>query len=1210
MGVVYRAYDSQLASDVALKSLSRVSADDQYHLKREFRALADIRHPNLIDLYELFADGRTCFFTMELVVGEDLLKYLRGDVAARAVDPHRFRDAARQLALALSAVHAAKRLHRDVKPSNVMVTHAGRLILLDFGLTVALSADGAKAEESTFAGTRGYMAPEQLRGEALTPAIDWYGLGATLFEAATGRLPFDNPLRALAPREPAPRVRAHVTDFPEDLDRLIGELLNPTAGHRPDGPDILRRLGVGPAATATSGYPAPASMRTKAFEGREGELNSLRSALEEACQGKTVVVHVRGPSGIGKSELARRFVERVAQSGAAVLRGRCHPQESVAFNALDGAIDDLSRLLESMPYGDALALVPPHCDALSRIFPVLERAEPIAESSVSAGASVGAEAFRRGVRALKQLLFSLAERQPLILWIDDAQWGDEGSGTIIRELLGPPDSPPMLLLLTYRSEDKEVSPTLQAIGAVGARTALTSVDVPLRPLSEQETLVLIGRLLADGGVVAAEQVTRLARETNGSPFFIQELARYVSAAPSPDDSIPSHVRLGDLLQARMRPLSEAARNILEVVSVAGGPLEQQVLLRASGAGDPMRRTLATLERECLVRTVAIEAERRTEVYHHRVRDEVLATLTEETRRSHHRAIADAMLTAERPKLARVVDHYEAAGDLAAVRRYVVAAAKHAGDALAFDLAARLYRRAIEIGGTDLDETELHARLGDALANAGRDWVAAEEFERAAELAEGQSASLSRVPYLRQRAAMEYLQSGHRKDAARVLDRVMAPMGLKLPTTRDKALRRTMVNRAALLVRGLGFEHRSPAAVPQHVLDRLDLLHVLHRTMALVDHTSGAWVSSRLLLEALEVGEVTRLIRALASECVTWAAIPGALAQRQVDRMLGLIERLGTDTDLPYDRAGLLLCRGVVMWFRGRFVEACNDLNQARDMFQTIREAVAFNIASCEGFRLPALAQLGHIRQLADDLEAALQDAEDRGDEFFVSSCAAGEPSIAWLARDLPSTALRWAERVLHAAPAGYYSSQHYFHVVTCVQVELYERKPAEACRRIEEAWPLLKRNYFLSVSWVRDELACLRARAAIAVAGAIMTGQPSPKDGYGVDRWLRLALREAREIERHGLPFGRPLADLLRAGASAVRGRNGEAIASLRGAALGFRAIDMSLHHHVALFCARAVSQDGVDARGARLGEEWMRKEGIVHPARLASVIAPGFSCL
>ncbi len=1207
MGVVYKAYDVELATDVALKTLNRVSAHDLYYLKREFRTLAGIRHPNLINLYELFADGQTCFFTMELIVGTDLVTYVRPDGAG--FDETRLRDATRQLALAVSAIHAAKRLHRDIKPPNVMVTKAGRLVLLDFGLALALSPDSGQSEKATFAGTHGYMAPEQLRAETeLTAAADWYCTGAALYEAATGVLPFETPLRALIRRSPPPRVRERRPDFPEDLDQLIAELLDPVAEQRPTGQEILGRLGVGDALRAgsvrASSVPATGS---GPFEGRLRETELLRTSLEDVRSGKGAVVRVYGPSGIGKSELARRFVDDAVRGGATVLRGRCHPQETVVFNALDEAVDDLSRVLDSMPREGIEAVVPRNVDALIRIFPVLGRVEAIAEASVNADASVGAGALRKATRAFAQLLGALSRRQTLVLWIDDAQWGDVASGSMLEELVSSRDAPALLLLLTYRSDDTEGSPTLDDVARAVTGGGLAAVDLPLGPLSERDSRSLMENLLAGEGTEAAEHLIHLATETDGSPFYIRELAHYISSVGLRDESVPSRVQLSDILQARLRSLSPTAKSILEVVSVAGGPLEQQVLVRATGAADSVRLTLQRLEQESLVRTVVLDTERRTEVYHHRIRDQVLDALADEERRKRHRAIADAMLTVDRPQLGRVVEHYEAAGELAAVRRYVVAAAKHAADSLAFDLAAKLYGRAIELGGTELDESELRARLGDVLGSAGRDWRAGAEFERAASLAASKQDLRARVPYLRQRAAMQYLKSGHREDAERALAAVLAALGFTLPKTRTQALLRTLWQRGLLMVRGLEFERRDPTQIPRTVLDRVDLLQVLGMSLALIDHTKSHWLGTRTLLEALDAGEVSRVRIALANECVTWCSAPDALHQRQANRMFELLKEINKETSEPLYRGGEHTVRGLIAWFRGHAADAAHELACGKALFRTVREGAAFHITSCEAFRLPALAQLGRIRQLTEELEADLRDAEDRADEFFVASCAAGEPSIVWLAQDRPEIALQWADRVMRSAPPDY-SSQHYFRLVTYAQTLLYQGQPGDACRLVEAEWPQLKANFFLTLSWVRDELADLRARASVAAAVAMGRGGESPRRGVGVNGLLAIAEREARNIERHRLPFARPLAASLRASVAAVRGRRQESVALLREAAVRFQEIQMDLHHHASVYALGAASELQADRARAQESEVWMRGQGIAHPSKIAGLFVPGFT--
>jgi serine/threonine protein kinase len=119
MGVVYEAFDAERRTKVALKTLSRVDAAGVYRLKNEFRALADVRHPNLVQLHELFADEAAWFFTMDLVPGIRFDAWVRPE---GVLDEARLRVALPQLLLAVLAIHGAGKLHRDLKPSNVSLS--------------------------------------------------------------------------------------------------------------------------------------------------------------------------------------------------------------------------------------------------------------------------------------------------------------------------------------------------------------------------------------------------------------------------------------------------------------------------------------------------------------------------------------------------------------------------------------------------------------------------------------------------------------------------------------------------------------------------------------------------------------------------------------------------------------------------------------------------------------------------------------------------------------------------------------------------------------------------------------------------------------------------------------------------------------------------------------------------------------------------------
>src|SRR5215813_10772174 len=235
MGVVYEAHDRDRDIPVALKTLLNLSPNALLLFKQEFRSLAGIAHPNLISLYELFAESEGWFFTMELLKGRNLIETVRSGCSncefsgptrdsseeafgttqysastlpgfAPAGDSHSLgaamvrepfvrgtapeaatlRNVLLQVAQGLVAVHGAGKLHRDIKPPNIMVTSESRAVVLDFGLAQEVGSAGI----GRGAGTLAYMSPEQCVNETLTPATDWYALGVTLYESLTGALPF------------------------------------------------------------------------------------------------------------------------------------------------------------------------------------------------------------------------------------------------------------------------------------------------------------------------------------------------------------------------------------------------------------------------------------------------------------------------------------------------------------------------------------------------------------------------------------------------------------------------------------------------------------------------------------------------------------------------------------------------------------------------------------------------------------------------------------------------------------------------------------------------------------------------------------------------------------------------------------------------------------------------------------------------------------
>ncbi|MCC6431362.1 MAG: serine/threonine-protein kinase PknK, partial [Gemmatimonadaceae bacterium] len=371
MGVVYEVFDRERDARVALKVLPYADPSALIRFKREFRSLTSILHPNLVELYELFADGEQWFFTMEAIDGVDLLTWVR----PAALDHARLRQSLRQLVRGVKAVHDAGRLHHDLKPSNVMVRPDGTVIILDFGLVTEL---GDRPDPHVITGTAAYMAPERWSDDPPTTASDWYSIGVMLHELLTGVTPFGpklmDMLRAKLSMD-APRPSLSHDGIPDDLDALCADLLRRDPTARADGDEILRRLGD----AVIVDEPEPGEQHL--LVGRERHLHLMNEAYRRMEAGATVTAHLQGPSGTGKSTLLTRFLSAVRElPDTVVLSGRCFEQESVPYKALDSLIDALAEYLGALDDADVEPLIPVQAAVLARVFPVLQRVTAFARA--------------------------------------------------------------------------------------------------------------------------------------------------------------------------------------------------------------------------------------------------------------------------------------------------------------------------------------------------------------------------------------------------------------------------------------------------------------------------------------------------------------------------------------------------------------------------------------------------------------------------------------------------------------------------------------------------------------------------------------------------------------------------------------------------------------------------------------------------------------
>lgn len=1213
MGVVYEALDGVRGIPVALKTLSNVGPGDVYFLKQEFRSLAGVGHDNLVTLYELFVEPDCCFFTMELVRGVDFLTYVRGGATlayddtvesptraksslrapaptrARYFDEVRLRRCLCQLAGGIHAIHRAGKLHCDLKPSNVLVTTEGRLVVLDFGLVAEQDA-GLSRDREHFGGTPAYMAPEQgLRGVA-TPASDWYAFGAMLYEALTGAVPFEgHPARMLAAKadRDADPPSSLVAGLPRDLERLCTELLSRRAEDRPDAEHVLAALqlsGVRPVASRTSA--PPSSTDHTLFVGRQRELETIAAAYDDALRGTAVVALVHGPSGIGKTALVSRFL-RTVRRDTVVLRGKCYESESVPFKALDSVVDALCRHLINLRQDAARELLPDDIGGLTRLFPVLRRIPALSSLELLPDDGEPRAQRRRAVAALKELLGRIAAIAPLVMFVDDLQWGDEDSAHLLSELLVPSGDIRWLLIGAYRSDEREASAFLRTFTEATSER-IGPRQIILGPLDVNDARALARDLLPLERAPTSSNVHSIARESGGSPFFIAELARHEAELDvAVGDGANRDVSLERALLRRIDSFSAPARTFLELCSVAGRPIDERVVIEAAAIGEPYA-AIAALKAGKLIRGVGPDGH--IETYHDRIRQAVAANIETRRLRVFHSRLAAALESRPDSDPEMLAEHFKSGGELGKARLYARDAAGRAAAALAFDRSARLYRLALSLEPSESTENRaLSILLGEALSSAGRGREAAEAF-----LAATVAAPLTELSDLRRRAAEQLLRSGFIDEGMDVLRESLREIGVEMPASGDDLRRESRKLSQRLRDRGFGFEVRSSGDMSITAIRRIDVFWSAALGLATIDGARAELMAFHHLLEALDAGDPRLVLRGLALHVVTSGARPGS---RRIAALLEHIEAIAAGIGDSDAFGWASYAKGVAAFWQGRPASCLTNIGAAEAHWRTTEGGRARELSMAKMAMHLSLTLVGAIEELTRCAPEWVREANDR-DDLYLSTMLRAYRWTESLAADRPERALEEARDAMRRWGRKDFDVLEWEASTTRVQVSLYRGAPEAAWTEISRIWDAILESNIGMATQFRALSFDTWGRAALGVAAT--KDDPAP--------WLAHAEAAATELESLGLPCFATNVLLLRAGVHAVRRDIETAISLLRQSAAPLDGAEERnpLTARVA-DRQRGLLEGVLGEPVVRRAEDALRTLGIANPAAWCALYAPGF---
>ena len=1175
-GLVLRCIDEDTGKEVAVKTLIDPTPVYLHSLKHEFRALVDVslRHTNLVRFYGLYAESNPYFLTMELLQGKNLLEYVWQDNHFPGISlelEKRIASVFSQLCVGVEALHGEQVLHRDIKPNNIIMTDEGRAVLLDFGLSAELSINSAR---TMGVGTPKYWAPEQVMG-APVAASDWFSVGATLFHALSGYpIPQTHYLAA----------RQNQWDFleviPDSFRSCLKSLLDIEPHSRGDGA-LLQKI-LSDTAYRKPNPPKPIVQLEQPFIGRSRELGELFD-FQQRSSGAPRVTKVYGESGVGKSELVRRFLEQRELDGAIVLKGKCRPNEVVNFRAIDPLVDMLVNRLARMPEHQVSQLVPRirYSQPLLAQFPVFGMVEVFDRVERLQFVLDPYEISNRAVAGLREVIARLSDIHPIVMWIDDVQWADANSLNALRELVKPPDAPAIHLILSYR-DTQDASSFLNGINKVQKDYDIANQDLELAPLGESDSLALARSLSTEVGL---EFVARVATETMGLPFLIGEVVRYCNEK----GELEPDIGLESMLSRRMASLTNDQRHLVEAVCVANHPLPREIVSAGVNYSEDAVHELSSLgflrttKQEILDGVLVLEA------YHDRLRETVVGLLEEDRRTQLHAQIALNMAAQEEPDAALCAEHFAAAHLISEAAEFSIKAGHEAMQVFAFDQAVERFRFALKHYGEEAD-FDLRQIYSWALKASGSCVESARQMENTLTYApEGTDQT-----QLHMFCAEAYTKGANTREAKRVLSNLLPDIGFRMESGKRLALfwaqYYRLGNLSRIYFRGIDKPDDDKKPDGYDINSMLEIIVSMHS----LNHLEADVLAVQNVRETLRRGNRFERWKVLTHESVRLAAIGGRY--RTISRKV-LKDALAIYRDHvlkdEVNRGFACWCIANVHYFLGEWETSMPWWRRARRQLKFYGDTL-WLVSWMDIFHSTPFTFKGMFSEMDENAIRGMANAEAAGDLWGQSYYDTAVTPMVNIAKDKPEEALRRMAEGIKRVEANGITDIHIYFGIVGTRVHLYNQDVDGALNHIAGLWQGLDQGgnfelemyaYLLRFEYIKALLAVARNNAASSLG------------------LVTRAKKELNYLNSYDQLPARPLALSAAAGIALVEGKQAQAAEFILSSLPLYDKATMPLMVEVSYFMLDELGVPSTDQKA--VARKWLEDHGVANPERFAHAMLP-----